>query len=275
MYAPQKQNLFIAAWRRTFQSLRSPKMLIPFLIYAGLQFLVLAGLVYFMHPPFSYIFLPLHKWFYGEAVLHYPNHFLVLPQLFDTINILLSGLIGVVTIGIATLMFFKNNEGRSRSFGTEIEMKPVASRYFHLLGAWFVQAALVLGYIFVFSTLAAKSPDFSMYIKIVRYIGATCLSAVFVFTTVHILIENDPFWTALANSARLFSKYALVTILLVGIPSLWQVPVQFLNSNTAAIVRRLNPEVIALVMTGGIIASMVASYFIIGTVTNLYRNVRH
>ncbi len=265
-----KTGLFFWVWRQVFQSRRKLVTFLPFALYAVLQLLVLAGLVFFTTPPFSLIFLPLQRALYGEAVLHYPNNFIVLPQLFDTLNIVLSGLVGILTIGSATLLFFSN----SREKPANINIAPVRKRYFHLFAAWIGETALVLGIVYGFVWLAAKLPSLGVYLTPLRIVGVVLVSSIFAFTTALILIEKKPFFVALPQSARIFASYSILTLVLVGLPSVAQLPVHLVLSNVVTLVRRLNPETIAFVIGAGVILSMIANYFIVGTITNLYAMTR-
>ncbi|MGH7495682.1 MAG: hypothetical protein ACREOO_25275 [bacterium] len=229
----------------------------------------MVALVFYMYPPFSLVFLPLHRMLFGETALHYPNNFIVLPNLFDLLNIALSGIIGIIVIGYSTLLFFTGGDRHAvkESGGS------ISRRYVHLLAAWAVETGLMLFIIFASARLAVMYPSIKLYLVAFRVLLAMCISAAFAFATALILIEKKPFWQALLQSARMFGSYALVLVLLVGIPALIHLPLQFILSNSAMIVRKLNPEVIAFLVGAGVVASMVSNYFTIGTVTHLYRAI--
>jgi hypothetical protein len=271
MLPQSKFGLFFWTWKQTAQSWRRPITLLPFTIYAVFQLLLLAGLVFFIYPPFSFIFLPLHRALYGEAALHYPNNFIVLPQLFDTLNIVLSGIMGILVIGVATLLFYASSNRQA----LKLNVTPVGKRYFHLFAAWLGETGLILLLIFGSVWLGAQYPSVGTYITAFRVGGVVFISAVFAFTTALILIDQQPFWAALAKSAKIFASYAILTFFLVGLPTLVQLPIHFVLSNAATIVRKLNPEIIAFAIGAGVVSSMLSNYFIVGTITHLYRAVAH
>jgi hypothetical protein len=206
---------------------------------------------------------------YGEAILHYPNHFIVLPQLFDNLNIILSGVVGILVIGSATLLFFASGNRQP----LKMSLNPVWKRYFHLIVAWLGETALILLVVLGFGWWASKAPSTGTYMTVFRVIGVVSVSAIFAFTTALILIERKPFWTALPQSVKIFTRYALLTLLLVGFPVLLQLPVQFILVNTATIVRKVNPEIIAFVIAAGVFVSIFSNYFVVGTITHLYRAI--
>lgn len=269
MMPQTKAGLFFWAWKQALLSARRPIIFLPLLVYAVLQLLLLAGLAFSMYPPFSFIFVPLQRALYGETALHYPNHFLVLPQLFDNLNIILSGVFGILVIGVTTMLFFSGSSQPS----LPTSLRPVWQRYFHLIAAWFGETALILLVIVGFSWGASKTPAAGSYMGILRVIGVVGVSAIFAFTTVLILIERKPFWTALPQSVKMFARYALVTLLLVALPVVLQLPVQFILANATVVIRKLNPEVIIWVIATGVLISALSNYFVIGTVTHLYRAI--
>jgi hypothetical protein len=269
MLPPSKIGIFFWTWKQAIQSCRRPATLLPFAGYAAVQLFVLASLVFFIYPPFSAIFMPLQRALYGEITLHYPNNYIVMPQMFETLNIVLSGVLGIWVIGRATVLFFSSNEAQR---GKSV-VKPIGRRYFHLLGAWFGETLLALLVIGGFMWLSGKMPSASIYLNTIRVFGVVGVSAIFAFSNALILIEEKPFWVALPQSAKMFASYALVTFFLVGLPTIMQLPIQFLLSNSAQIVRRLNPEMITVVIATGVFLAMLSNYFIVGTVTHLYRGI--
>lgn len=269
MLPQSKTGLFFWTWKQTLESGRKPITLLPLGAYAALQMLLLVGLVFYMYPPFSFVFLPLHRLLFGDAALHYPNNFIVLPSLFDLLNITLSGIMGIIVVAYSTLLFLAGGDRQAvRESGTSI-----SKRYVHLLAAWAVETGLILGLIFALARLSVLYPSVKAVIVLFRLFAIMCVSAAFAFTTALILIEKKPFWRALPQSAKMFGSYALVLVLLVGIPALIHLPLQFMLSNTALVVRKLNPEVIAILIGAGVVVSMVSNYFTIGAVTHLYRAV--
>lgn len=271
MYALAKSRIFWNVWQETLKSLDRPSLLLPFLIYATLQFFILIGLVYFVYPPFSHLFLPLQQWLFGETALHYPNNFVVLPNAFDLLNFALNGVVGVLVIAISTLMFYQLGDAKA----PRLQVGRAGRRYLHLFFVWIIEAGLAYGILMLFANVSARLAGLATLLHIARYVAVITVSSLFVYTTILIVIENRPAWLALAGSIKYFKRYTFVTLLFVGLPSLWQVPIQYLNGHTAAIIRRLNPEIIAVIIGGGIIFSLAASYLIVGSVTLFYRHIRH
>jgi hypothetical protein len=271
MLPPSKIGIFFWTWKQTFQSLRKPTTLLPFAGYAAVQLLLLAGLFFFTYPPFSLTFLPLQKALYGEVALHYPNNFIVMPQMFEILNLILAGVLGTLAIGRATVLFFNSGDIKP----TRRVTVSASKYYLHLLGAWFVETAVMLLVMFGFYSLSQRMPDMGAYITTFRVLTIIGVSALFAFPAALILIDEKPFWTALPQSIKLSAGYALITFLLIGLPTLLQLPVDFLVSNSAKIARKLNPEIITGILAIGVFVAMVSNYFIVGTVTHLYRGIKH
>src|SRR5512145_2796624 len=138
MLPQSRTSLFFWTWKQTLRSWRKPITFVPLGLYATLQILLLVGLVFYMYPPFSFVFLPLHRLLFGEAALHYPNNFIVLPNLFELLNIILGGIMGIIVIAYSTLLFFVEGDRQAaRKKGGSI-----SKRYVHLLAAWTVETGL-------------------------------------------------------------------------------------------------------------------------------------
>ncbi|NUO79564.1 hypothetical protein HUU05_05775 [candidate division KSB1 bacterium] len=269
MSPESKFGLFIWTWKESIKAGRKPVVFLPFLVYAFVQFFMVAGLIFFMYPPFSFLFMPVQRALGGEMALHYPNYFLVLPQAFESLNLALSGILGIGVVGLATLLFAAGDRLR----GLREEVETVAGRYGHLFGAWLGETVLSLAVIFGFARLAGEMPEIAQYLNILRMLCVILVSTLFAFTSVLIMLERQPFARAIVHSLKLFANYGVLTFFLVGLPSLLQLPVQFVLARSAVIVQKLNPEIIAAVVSAGIFAAMISNYFIIGAITNLYRIV--
>lgn len=269
MSPDSKIGLLFWSWKETLTAVRKPIVLMPFFIYALVQTALVAGLVFFMYPPFSFLFLPLLRWLGGESSLHYPNYFLGLPQAFDLLNLVMSGILGIGVAGLATLLFATGN--RPAPLGARLNL--VGKRYGHLFAAWAVETACSLAVIYCCAAWAASTPALAKYLAFARVLGVILVSALFAFTSALIMLETQPFARALGNSLKLFTRYGVYAFLFIGLPSLLQLPVQFLLSKSAVIVQKLNPEIIAGVVLAGVVAGMITNYFILGAITNLYRIV--
>lgn len=271
MVPPTSSGLFFWSWKEILQSCRRPATYLPFLAYFAVQLLILGGLFWFVYSPFSYIFLPLLRTLYGEHTVHYPNNLIVMPQIFETVNMALSGLFGVWVVGRATTIFFNSEENKAKRKPTAA----VRKHYFHLLGAWLGETALAMLLIWALAGLSEKFPAGAAYLAALRMFGVIGVGALCAFRTALIVIEGMPFWTALAQSAKLFTSYGAVTYCLLAFPTLILLPLQYLLSYSAKIAFKLNPEVIAWIVAAGMIVAIVSNYFIVSGVTHLYRGISH
>lgn len=269
MSPESKFGLFFWTWKETFLAGRKPAVFLPFLTYALAQIFLVAGLIFFMYPPFSFVFLPLQRALGGELALHYPNYFLALPQAFDLLNLALSGILGIGVVGTATLFFALGN----RPMPLRDKIAIVRGRYAHLFGAWLGETVLALLVIAGCEQWAARAPALGTYLAVARVLGVILVSALFAFTSVLIVLEKQPFLLAMTRSLKLFTSYGILTFFMIGLPSLLQFPVQFVLARTPVIVQKLNPEIIAVIVTAGIVAAMITNFLIIGAVTNLYRMI--
>ena len=104
-------------WIQCFKSMRNVKTFAPFLIYAILQVALLYSLINFSQSPFSSLLVPIIRKIFGEPALHYPNFYMILTSLYSQINIMLSGIFGIVFVGMATHLFALNFKDKKTSLG--------------------------------------------------------------------------------------------------------------------------------------------------------------
>jgi len=248
---------------RSFKNFRAYK---PFFLFFFMQVTVLMGLVFFLFPPFSWVFLPFSKMIAGEAIVHYPNNMIVLPQLFDLLSMVLSGIVGIIISGYASHVFFfayPNNED-------SISLRAVLAKYPYLFLIWCLQMALILGSFHGLAELASTYPAAGKYFGPVRTLLVVLLSSVFAYTTVLIVIQRENVLNAVKESFVLFKEHTVITFLAVSIPVILHLPYQFVMSKTPSIARNLNPEVIPAIIAAGMLFSMLTNFFSISTIVQVY-----
>jgi len=106
-----------------------PAVLLPFLLKAIFEGIVLSVLFYFPRPPFTALFAKPIKNIFGAAYLHYPYNFNILPTLFYYGQVIVMILFGVIMYGMAVAMVSQaHSEGEGvRAFGS---FNRAARRYF-------------------------------------------------------------------------------------------------------------------------------------------------
>lgn len=266
--SPQK-GLLLGAWKSSFEAMKSLSTFVPFLIYAGFQGLLLVSLVYFVYPPFSAIWVPLTRALFGDRALHYPNNYIVLAPLFDWSNVVLSGLVGALVVGVATYLFgMRYNAGKP---DVRVGIRRTIHKYFMLFGVWAVETALILIAVVVAPLAIGKMFNLGYTQgRMVEYAGlvlAVGVGALFAYTTALIVLSGKGLFTSIKESVSLFARNPLATLLLVAVPTAVRFPFEYLSGKAPVLISRFSPEIMIAVLSAGIFVSFFANYVLVGSVT--------
>ncbi len=245
----------------------------PFVLFALVQFLLLLALVNFYAPFLSFAFIPVIKKVMGEFVLHYPVYFLFLPKIFSRANLLLSGILGIISLGWATYLFFSFFLPDKRVKLAE-GLKVVFSRYLILLGVWVIETVIILAWFFLLSRAGRGFLQGSLKKELVFEIFGLCSGVVFyglfAFTLPSIMLSGKNIFTAIGLSVSIYKRNFFSTYFFVLLPNLLTLPFTFMNRNAPFLISRFNPEVIILILILEIVISMIANYILISTLTRFY-----
>ncbi len=101
--------------------IKQPRVILPFLLLALLEGLFLYLLFLFPQDPVSKVLAPPIRKFFGEKFLHYPMNFLILPQLFHYVSILLIFFPGILLNAMVISFLGDAVYGTKRSLGIHIK----------------------------------------------------------------------------------------------------------------------------------------------------------
>jgi len=271
----QFKNYFLA-WKNCAASLKQGQIFLLFIVYAALQISFVFILMFFAYPPFSSFLVPLVQRFFGEPALHYPNNFLILPSLFFWVNLLLSGLLGVILIGATTNLFTMSYHNKPVKLGKGLGR--TMPHYLILLAIWVVETGALLAVFIGVPALLDKIYFFTragnLPLQLTTSFIAIIVGSFFVYTTALIVLENAGPGKAVVKSLSMFKNYPLISILLIGIPNLIRMPIDLLSGKTQFLVSQFSPEIVAAVLILSILISVFANYFLVGTVTRYFLSVR-
>lgn len=259
-------------WKQCFKSMRNLNTFLPFIVYAILQLFFLYGLVNFVNPPFSGIFIPIIKKFFGESALHYPNFFFVLTALFNQMNLVISGIFGIIIIGAATYLFSASfNE---EHFGSGTAFGKTLPKYGSLFVLWFLETALTLAMVIGLPLLLTNflQPDYrsGQIIELGGLFLGIFVASMFAYTTALIILDNQTLGRSISLTLSIFKKNPFISFLLVAVPTLMYFPISFLSKKPHLFINKFSPEMLATLLGTGVILSMITSYFQIGSITRFY-----
>lgn len=259
-------------WMQCFKSMRRLSTFVPFFLYAMLQTALLFSLVNFSQAPFSNLFIPVIRKLFGEPALHYPNFYLVLSPLYSQINIVFSGLIGIVIIGMATYVFagaFKNERcSISKSFRVTIP------KYGILFIIWIIETAftllMVIGLPMLLKNLLQPAYSIGRVFDMIGLLFAIIVASFFAYTTVLIILDRQKLGAALKNTFSIFKRNSITTFILIAVPTLIYFPINFFTGKAPVLINKFSPEMIILILGVGIFISFFTSYVQIGSITRFY-----
>ncbi len=259
-------------WQQCFVSMKKIKTFIPFAFYATLQLVILISLVNFINPPFVMFYIPLIRQFFGEWALHYPTFFYILTPLFNQLNFVLSGFVGIILIGVATHVFAYNFMRNKISI--RVALRRTFSKYPSLLLIWIAESVISMTIILGFPYVLNKflNPEY----LVIRIIEMTALflgiivTSIFAYTTAYIVLSDQSLSRSIAQTFATFKQNILITFILVAIPTFLYMPISYLSGKTNIIIAKFSPEMVATLLGLGIIISFVTNYFQINTITRFY-----
>lgn len=260
-----------------------PAIFLPFLVFSVIDLLLLAVLYLAPRQPFNVVLGPPIRAFWGEAYLHYPNNFLLLPQLASLSRTLLYIVAGSLLTGMAVLFVKRAYSGREAGS----VWLAVSRRYVPLAGI----VLLVTGVFTVFSRgmeayfsffFSHNSSLFLIPARIWRHEASFALNliagigvqAVFVYAVPALLIENTGMGRAVLRSWVVFKRMPFATLALVSVPVLAYLPVMVLQYKTPFFVNLYPESVLYIAVAGSLINALIVDILVTVSATYLYLKKR-
>lgn len=267
-----KFKRLIWLWIQCFKSMRKVKTLTPFLIYAILQVILLYSLINFSQSPFSGFLVPIVRKLFGEPALHYPNFFVILSPLYSQMNILLSGFIGIILVGMATHLFTVNFKDHKTSLSEAFKI--TITKYIVLLIIWILVSALTLLMIIGLPFILNKflQPEY-LVSRIFDFVGlflGIIVASMFAYTTVLVVLERRKLFQAISNTFTIFIKNVGTSFLLIAVPTTFYFPISYLSRRIDLLFSKFSPETVVAILAIGIFITFFSSYFQVGAITRFY-----
>ena len=267
-----KLKRLIWLWIQCFKSMRNVKTFTPFLIYAIVQILLLYSLSNFSQKPFSNLLVPIIQKTFGDPALHYPNFYVILTSMFSQINIILSGSVGIIFVGMATHLFALNFKDRKTNLGEAF--KSTITNYVVLFLIWVFVTALTFLMIMGLPVILKKffQPDYFLgrIFDMVGLLFGIIVTSMFCYTTVLVVVERKKLLKALSNAFSIFFTNAGTSFFLIAIPTVFYFPISYLSRRIDIIFSKYSPETIVTILAIGIFVTFITSYFQVGSITRFY-----
>ena len=252
-----------SVFRRFFRG----SLWIPFLLLLVVQAAGLFFLLSFHRPWAQSLAVPFLEWVGGEAALHYPLSYQVLPVAFARLQILIGVGFGSVVSAVATMRF-------ARSFG-ELEGDGFWGRAWRRYPSVLLYSAVVSLLVFGAFWLQRLAPEQAMLTDAkVRWgvrlgtLGlAILIETLFVYTLAWMFLRSRSVFASMGASVRFLGRHFFPTLWLVAIPILIKYPLSWLSGRSDLFVNKFQPETVAMVLAVEVVAEMILSFIFVGTVT--------
>lgn len=249
---------------------RNPWIALPFLLLALFEAVTLYFIFLAPQQPFATLLAPPIARLYGEQFVHYPFHIYKLPEVFYHCKLLLSLMPGLVMSVIAIGLI--GDTQRDIQPSPVKHFKTFLKRFFALGIIWGLNISLLLSLIFVRSQLLAGlgSSDFVILIQLSMYFISFWVYMVFLYAIPSIVLAQDSLLRALINNFRYLKRLFLPTTLCMFMAALLYLGLFFLEVNIQGLAARLSPEIIVVVLAGGICATFFVNLLVTTTSTLLF-----
>lgn len=272
MRVGEQANALLWCWAETFRALGRRVALGPFVVYAAVQTLFVLAVGWFAVPGVRSFMIPLLRWRFGDAALHYPSNFLALRSGLAQFDMVLSIVLGALVAGAAVHLLASYWAGRRVAVAEG--WREAARRYLPLL----VVAAVVM----VLSQLATRLPmSWWGHLADVRPLRFRLLrmavvavvlavQALFVYAPAAVVLTRQGPLGALGRSARMALRAPITTYLIVAVPTAVELAPAWLSRQSALIAERFSPEMLVAVMIIWIVALLFIGYVILASSTRLF-----
>lgn len=271
-------------YNNTLKSFKSnPALILPFLIFAVIESLVLIIIFLVPRVPFRAVLGPPIRTLWGEGYLHYPFNFLLLPKLASNSRMALSILFASLLSGSAVFMVWDVYNRKHAKL--TLSLKSALKKYFSL---FFIVFLLVISYYALMKVLYIGLVKYFLaghsrllflkanlwlgpILTIAAFVLAILIQSLFIYAIPVLIIEKEKLLKSIFKSFVLFKKLFVPTVILVGLPMLIYIPIIVLNQNVAFLIDRVFPEfVLVVAFLGTVLSSLVIDPLVTVSTTILY-----
>ena len=268
-------------WKVAFNTLKNnPVILLVFALSGILKLICLSVIFLSIFYPLSIVFGPIIKTLWGEAFLHYPFNFSLMPKLFYYSQITVYIFIDSLLSGMAIWMVFQANEGKKPKLIDSL--KKALSKYVTLAG--FLAAIFLIVYLvnygekllifksvklkFMASMIDSGMLDFALVF--LNFFIILFVEMIFAFAMPFAVLEDKRFFKALGGSLILAKKLFLTVFILIAVPTLTLLPFSLLKTGLSALVDKTLPEITLLVLGLSVIVTVFIDSIVTVSLTLLF-----
>lgn len=263
----KKAPIIGVIWKVAFNAIKgNPVILLPFCISGVLKLIGLLVIFISIFYPLSLVFAPIIKTLWGEAYLHYPFNFNLMPRLFYYVQIGIYILIDGLLSGMAVWMVFRANEGKKPVFSEAL--KKVFPKYIILAGFLLTIFLIVYSISFGENLAIAKLLRFKFMVILLKrglldfikvffnFFVIALVETLFAFVIPFVVLGGRGFFKAIGGSFSLARKLFFTVFILIIIPTTISLPISLLKAGLPALMAKTLPEITFLVLAGGVVLTV-------------------
>ncbi|MFA4992253.1 MAG: hypothetical protein WC569_06710, partial [Candidatus Omnitrophota bacterium] len=209
---------------------------------------------------------PIIRTLWGEAFLHYPMNFVLMPQVFYYKQIFIYIWLDGLLSAMAVWMVYKANEGEKVSLGSAF--RAVLPKYIMLASFLLMMffAVYLAGYAenfaflklmrFKFVSAIAKSGALEFIKVFLNFFVIGLIETMLVFVIPFIALGNKTFFKAIGSSFETAKRLFGAAFLIVIIPTLTLLPFSLLKIALPQLMDKTMPEITMAVLAGNVIMGM-------------------
>lgn len=266
-----------STWKLTFKTLcEHPRILFPFFITALGEIFFLSVFYYAPRSPLVGILGPPIKKFFGEAYLHYPVNFTLLPTLFYYGQVFMWLTVGVCMLGVAVSMINQVHEGKSfpsiiGSLNRAIRRYPTLLLFALLIFLLSTASFRIPRYLIMKFYFLPRGKFFSLQaFFFISFLTAIIFETFLVYSIPSVIIERRSFISALKRTFSISKSMFVPTFILVVSPRLLDLIIAFSKQKLPLIMTKTFPDMTLFILGAGIAMTFMADLIVIASVTNLF-----
>lgn len=273
----EKLNFTFTTYGRLIIAMFNFRLWPPFAIYLLVMALLVMMISSMFSPLLSGWLIPILVATSNNAILHYPQHVALLPEVFQKVNFLLgpSLLLESLLTGVGMLMFAAYFQRQKTQFGASL--RTALRYYWKIVLIWLVNSVLV--YLLfqylpeLFRGFVLGSPRRELALQIGMQGLSALLAALFAYTIPYLLIRNRPLMSCFTGSFNLFFRNFFTTFFFVALPQFLYLGYYLTWQDTSSLVFKFNPVFVVILTLGLTVLSALVNFFTSGSIVRFFLEV--
>ena len=259
------------AMSRTLARLPWPAPWAPLALLGVLQLGALALLCGFAHPAVSWFMAPVLRNAGGEPLLHYPNVFRLLPELYGRLDLILGATAGAIAVGAATRIFANRYLGLPAAPADALRLAMDRAGTLVLVSLPFNLLVFAISFGLDWFLFSRASGGLVRHLSdALVLLASVILQSLFFYVVCDVVIARRNVIGALAGVPRAAQRGFWAALLIGIVLALPLLPLQFLSDHSSLLVDRGAPELVGWLMIVQIAIGLILWFALAGSATLVY-----